>query len=1168
MIVPTTGGGLKISAWAIRNPIPVTVLFLALLLAGVLSYLALPIKQYPNVQLPMVSVTVTQNGASPGEIETQITRQVEDAVAGVSNVENVQSVVTQGASTTNITFQMGEDLQKKTDEVRTKIEQVRAQVCHATSTPRTVQRVEIDSAPIMTYAVSVDGLSDAQLSWFVDDTIARALQAEKGVAQVTRVGGVNREINVLVDPDKLTARGLTAADVNSALAGFQLNAGGGRVEIGGREQTIRILGQVETTDKLRDLTIPTSGGGYVRLADIAEVGDGSAEARGFARLDGRPVVGFQVMKTREASDVAVDDRVIKALAALEKAKPEVHFTRISATVDETRASFQATRGVLLEGMALAALVVFFFLKDWRATLITAAAMPISLIPTFAAMAFLGFSLNVVTLLALTLVIGILVDDAIVEIENIEKRVVAGYQPYDAAMEGADAIGLAVVATTFAIVVVFAPVSFMPGIAGQFFKEFGLTISVAVLFSLVVARLLTPLMAAYLLKPRTKVHEPAPLPKTYLKVLTWSLDHRMLACAIGGVLFIGSLALLPLLPTALHARRRSRLSEPEDPGRAGRDPRADGPGGLARRRGLRQGAGRGRRLRHGRLDRATRPEAAAGRDLRSGSVTVLLKADRKVRGKPCAKATAPPSWPFPTCGSASSKARAQAGFQQILTGDNPDALSSAALELQRQMRDLPGDSPTRIRRRRRSVRSSSSARGPTRPPASASRWRPSPRPPASPPAATSTPTSPSSTTSERRIPIRVRLPADARADLDRDPRSCACRPPAAGRPRLEAVADVSFQAGPARIDRLNRQRQMTIQAELADGRDLGSATKAVNGLPIMKKLPPGVRAGSIGDAKAMAEMFGGFGLAIFAGADLLCSRAGPAVPGSFFKPIVILSALPLAVGGAFLGLLAFNQSLSIPSLIGFLMLMGLAAKNSILLVEYAIEREREGMSQRDALIEACRERARPIVMTTWPWPRHAADRPGAGEGRGVPPADGGGGDRRPDHLDPAVAGAGAGGLRVRRRLRELAAAASGQAGHPARPGVWGPAQGWRGQGVAVDGGAIARAVSMAMVIGRPRDPSTTAIDGAGRATRADRPGGPRLHRPVGHSRGGHGRDRRARGSWGGPGLSDLRQQGGADRSDRRRRPGGDASDAGRVGRRACGFARRNLRPGPPVDRPLL
>jgi HAE1 family hydrophobic/amphiphilic exporter-1 len=458
----THGGERKhfaVSAWAIKNPIPVAVLFLALILAGVISYMALPVKQFPNVQFPLVVVTVSENGAAPGELETQVTRPVEDALAGISNVHNITSTVVQGVSTTAVEFDMGVDLQQKTDDVRARVDQARAVLPRDIDEPL-VSRVDMDAAPIVTYAVSAPSMSDVDLSWFIDDTISRTLQARKGVAQIQRVGGVNREINVTVDPDRLSARGLTAAQVNNSLRAFNLDAPGGRVEVGGREQTIRVLGQVATLDQLRELTIPTGTGGFVKLTDIADVGDGSGEVRGFARLDGRPVVGFQVVKTRESSDVTVDDAVRDELKKMEAKYPGLKFTRIFATVDETRSSFHATQNVLMEGMILAALVVLFFLRDWRATLITAFAMPVSLIPTFFVMQSVGFSLNVVTLLALTLVIGILVDDAIVEIENIEKRVKSrGMRPYPGGHAvGADAIGLAVVATTAAIVVVFAPVS--------------------------------------------------------------------------------------------------------------------------------------------------------------------------------------------------------------------------------------------------------------------------------------------------------------------------------------------------------------------------------------------------------------------------------------------------------------------------------------------------------------------------------------------------------------------------------------------------------------------------------------------------------------------------------------------------------------------------------------
>ncbi|MEO8114308.1 MAG: efflux RND transporter permease subunit, partial [Phenylobacterium sp.] len=375
------GDGLRISAWAIRNPVPVAVLFVALVLAGMIAYTGLPIKQYPNISFPMVSVTVTQSGAAPGEMETQITRPIEDAMSGLADVKNVYSSVTQGVSSTQIEFELGSDLQKKTDDVRSRVDQARA-ILPREIDPPTVTRVEFDAQPILTYAVAAPAMSSAGLSWFVDDTISRTLQAQNGVAQVSPVGGVDREINVLIDPDRLAARGLTAAQVNNALRAVDLDSSGGRIEVGGREQTLRVLGSVKTLEALRQMTVPTGGGRYVRLTDIADVGDGSAEVRGFARLNGRPVVGFQVVKTKESSDVTVDDKVKAALAKLEKDHPGVKFTKIFSSVDETRASFEATQHVLLEGMILAALVVLLFLRDWRSTLITAFAMPVSLIPTF------------------------------------------------------------------------------------------------------------------------------------------------------------------------------------------------------------------------------------------------------------------------------------------------------------------------------------------------------------------------------------------------------------------------------------------------------------------------------------------------------------------------------------------------------------------------------------------------------------------------------------------------------------------------------------------------------------------------------------------------------------------------------------------------------------------
>jgi HAE1 family hydrophobic/amphiphilic exporter-1 len=957
----THGGERKhfaVSAWAIKNPIPVAVLFLALILAGVISYMALPVKQFPNVQFPLVVVTVSENGAAPGELETQVTRPVEDALAGISNVHNITSTVVQGVSTTAVEFDMGVDLQQKTDDVRARVDQARAVLPRDIDEPL-VSRVDMDAAPIVTYAVSAPSMSDVDLSWFIDDTISRTLQARKGVAQIQRVGGVNREINVTVDPDRLSARGLTAAQVNNSLRAFNLDAPGGRVEVGGREQTIRVLGQVATLDQLRELTIPTGTGGFVKLTDIADVGDGSGEVRGFARLDGRPVVGFQVVKTRESSDVTVDDAVRDELKKMEAKYPGLKFTRIFATVDETRSSFHATQNVLMEGMILAALVVLFFLRDWRATLITAFAMPVSLIPTFFVMQSVGFSLNVVTLLALTLVIGILVDDAIVEIENIEKRVAQGQRPFHAAMVGADAIGLAVVATTAAIVVVFTPVSFMPGIPGQFFREFGLTVSVAVLFSLVVARLLTPLMAAYFLKPSSKPHARKPFEGRYRRALDWALDHRIAACVIGGLLFFASLALLPFM--------KSGFIPPGDPDYVYVSVEAP-PGTTAET--MEGTVAQITRIFH--EDPAVTGVFAAvggttanafsgssGGSLQNAQLTILLKSNRHISGEAFRAKYRKDLQVIPDARVSFLSADGTAGFQQVLTGDDSKAIDQAAYELERQMRGLtvladprpasPPSGPEIVIR----PRAAEAARLGVSVDAIAQVAR----------VATVGDIDANVAKlnqGERRIPIRIRLPQDARTDIDRI-RSLRLTTARGGTTTLDSVADVEFQAGPAKINRLNRARQVTVEAEL-NGIELGQAVQAVNKLPIMKNLPKGVRAASVGNQEQMAELFGGFGVAIFSGVAMIYGVL-VLLFRSFFKPAVILSALPLAVGGAFVGLVVFRMSLSIPSLIGFLMLLGLAAKNSILLVEYAIEREREGMPQRQALIEACHERSRPIVMTT-------------------------------------------------------------------------------------------------------------------------------------------------------------------------------------------------------------
>ena len=566
---------LPISSWAIRNPIPVVVAFTLLMVAGLYSYTRLPIKQFPNISFPMVVATVVQEGAAPTELENQVTRIVENSIASLPNIEMLQSSVTLGVSTTIIQFQIGTDLQKAKDDVEQRVNQVRNQLPTSIQPPL-VNSLDFTGGALMTFAVSHPTMTEADLSWFIDDTIARDLQSVQGVGQVARVGGVNREINVTLDPIRMDAIGVTAADVNNALQRSYRNYGGGVTQVGGSEITTRVIGETATVGELANLSIPLRGGqSYVRLSDVADVGDGSAEIRAFARLNGRPVVGFDIIKVDTASEVDVENGTYAAIERLQKSNPGLKITKIFSITDDTKANFHATQDVLIEGMILAALVVFLFLRDWRATVIAALAMPLSLIPTFWVISWFGFSLNVVTLLALTLVIGILVDDAIVEIENIQKRTLAGYTPFRAAMEGADAIGLAVLATTASIVVVFLPTSFMGGMPGQFFIEFGITVAVAVVFSLLVARFVSPLMAAYFLKPSKAHLDARKLPGFYEATLRWALKHRLIASVIGGITVVRRTCLCRGVAVRLHPDGRPRLHHVQHLGAAGIDARTDG-----------------------------------------------------------------------------------------------------------------------------------------------------------------------------------------------------------------------------------------------------------------------------------------------------------------------------------------------------------------------------------------------------------------------------------------------------------------------------------------------------------------------------------------------------------------------------------------------------------------
>jgi HAE1 family hydrophobic/amphiphilic exporter-1 len=948
----------RVSAWSIRNPIPVTLLFIVLTLAGMVAYSRMPVKQFPNVALPIVMVTVTQNGAAPTEVENQITRPIENALTSVAGVKSISSTVTLGTSTTSVELELGSDIQKATDDVRSTVERTRV-LLPAGIDPPTVQRVDLDNAPVMTYAVHAPEMSATQLAWFIDNDVSRALQAQNGVAQVSRVGGADREINVILDPQRMAALDVTAAQVNSALASFSDDEPGGRATIGAVEQTIRVVGTAQDVAAIRNLTIPVQGR-YVRLSDIAEVGDGQSETRGFARLDGRPVVAVQISKTNAASDVAVDDAVRGAVQQLEQEHPGASFTRITSSADQTRRSFSATQHMLIEGIILAIFVVYLFLRDWRSTAIAALAMPLSLIPTFIFMAAMGFSLNGITLLALTLVIGILVDDAIVEIENIEKRIERGESPYRAALIGADSIGLAVIATTATIIAVFAPVSMMPGVAGQFFKEFGLTVAAAVTCSLIVARLLTPLMAANFLKnhddrsARKVGHGMNPRQR---QVLDWALSHRRACAGIGAGLLVLALAIGASLPIGFQSTPNRDYVYIAVQGAPG-----------ATREEMDAAVAKATRIiaRQADVDHvfaqvgSTSGTFDAGSDLRTGTLTVVLRPHHALRSNQIQARIGPLLRVIPEARFYNQGDYGQAAVSVVLAGQDGAALERVQMRLQREMRALPSIADPR----------------PT-PPGPGPELVITPRPDEAARLNVDSRTLANVvrvatmgdidaavakySSGQQRVPIRVRLPERARTSLD-DIASLRVPTISGQTTPLSSVADIAMQAGPGKIIRYNRERRIAVEADLAVGATIGTALGDVRKLPIMQNLPEGIHEANQGDTQMIGELFGGFVIALFAGIGLTVTVL-VLLFRDFFKPAVIMAALPLSLLGAFAALKLFGFALDLSSLIGLLMLMGLCAKNSILLVEFAIEDQRAGQPMREALLNACAARTRPIIMTS-------------------------------------------------------------------------------------------------------------------------------------------------------------------------------------------------------------
>jgi multidrug efflux pump subunit AcrB len=947
---------INISAWSIRQPLPAIVMSAAIVALGYISFTKLPITRMPNVDVPVVSVLITQFGAAPAELESQVTKRVEDAVAGVDGSHHISSSITDGISSTTIIFRLETNTDRALNDVKDAVTRIRADLPRTIDEPM-VQRVDIAGLPILTYAAIAPGKTPEQLSWFVEDVVIRALQGIRGVGSVERIGSVEREIRVGLDPVRLQAVGLTPLDVSRQLRGSNVDLAGGRAEIGGREQAIRTLAGAKTLADLAAIRLALPQGGEVRLEDLGLVTDTIVEPRTFARFDGLPVVGFSILRSKGASDVVVAEAVATRIKAITAANPDVDLKLIDTSVTHTLGNYESALHSLYEGATLAVIVVFLFLRDVRATIIAAITLPLSIFPAVWVMDVIGFSLNLVSLLAITLSTGILVDDAIVEIENIVRHIRMGKSPYQAALEAADEIGLAVIAISLTIVAVFVPASFMSSVPGQFFKQFGLTVSVQVLFSLLCARLVTPMLAAYFLKPHQHEEKAdGPVMRLYTWLVTWSVRHRFTTVAIGLIFFVASLAGTLVLPSGflpIADTSRSLLAIELPPGSQLVDTQAvtDTIANRLRSRPEVESVF---------VDGGRIPPATV--EVRKAALTInyVPKSKRLRSQQELQQAITKDLVDIPDIRYWFLDENGKRDVTFIVTGQDNATVDNVASELSSQMRRIPVVAnvvPTsalnrpelRIYPRRDlAVRLGVSTENLSETIRVAT-------------IGDVGPALAKFDAGDRVVPIRVLLEENARADRQ-VLEQIRVPSPRSGFVPLVALSDISFGEGPVSINRYDRQRMAGVEADLVGAAALSEASQAVKALPVMKNLPPGISVGEGGDAELQAELFDGFSGAMRNGL-LMVYVVLAVLFASLLQPLTILFSLPLSIAGAIIGLLVTHSPITTPVVIGILMLMGIVTKNAIMLVDFAVESMHKGVDRRTAIIDAGQKRARPIVMTT-------------------------------------------------------------------------------------------------------------------------------------------------------------------------------------------------------------
>lgn len=981
---------MNFSAWSIRNPIAPLLAFCLLVFIGMQSFNSLPITRFPNIDVPLVSISVTQSGASPAELEMQVTKEIEDAVASITGIDEIQSTVTDGSSQTNVMFRMEVPTEQAVQDTKDAIDRIRSDLPANIEEP-IVSKVDVEGQAIQTFAVSSPDLSLEELSWFVDDTIKRSLQGQSGIGRVDRYGGAEREVRIELTPGKLDAYGITAASVNQQLRGTNVDLGSGRGQVAGSEQAIRVLGDARNVAELADTTIALPNGRFVKLSDLGVIKDTYEEPKSFSRFNDTPVVTFGVFRSKGASEVSVAETVAQSLEKVRGENPNVKIELIDDSVYFTYGNYEAAIHTLLEGALLAIIVVLLFLRNWRATLISAIALPLSAIPTFWVMDMMGFSLNLVSFLALTLATGILVDDAIVEIENIARHIKMGKTPYRAAIEAADEIGLAVIATTFTIIAVFVPVSFMPGIPGQYFIQFGLTVAFSVFFSLMVARLITPMMAAYLMRAEDGMEDhhdnDGLLMKGYTRLVRgttghWYTRYATLLAAIG--FLIGSVFLLMQVPGSfLPPEDASRIVlSVELPPNARLDDTEKTTDAIYDRvkdiNGVESVFVLGGASPKGDLE------------LRRATITLALhKLDQSLVKKvvndvlghiPVIGPMLPkvevhgrerPQWDIEKEVFAKLRDIPDVHILKLNDRGERDLSFNFLSKNEKDLNDAVGILESKLRAD--PLLANVSADGAL------------PRPelqvyPRKDEAARLgiTPQQISETIrvatigdvdaalakislDDRQIPIRVQAALDMRRDLAAI-RALKIQTANGGTVPLASVANIDYSEGVSSIKRNNRYRVVSIGSDLPQGVALDTASARFRQIVNDAKIPATVHLAESGDTKVQTEMQQSFVNAMLMGL-LLVLTVLILLFKDVIQPFTILFSLPLAIGGVAAGLIVTSNPLSMPVMIGILMLMGIVTKNAILLVDFAIEMRHQGMARVEAMVEAGRKRARPIIMTS-------------------------------------------------------------------------------------------------------------------------------------------------------------------------------------------------------------